>query len=101
VIGVANDRVKTLIQMFRMRRKSAKSLSAVLSAEETLGLSKVAVSFWVPGREVVMIHSYGMYGHGVSRNVVRTRAHTVSKPRKRIPHIEMKPLETITNPNYI
>ena len=84
-----------------MRRKSAKSLSAAVSVGETLELGKVAVRFWFPGRAVVKIHSYGICGHGSRQNVVRNWANTVSKPRKRNPHIEMKPLETINNPNYI
>jgi len=41
VIGVANDGVKILSQLFRMRRKSPKSLSAALSMGETLELGKV------------------------------------------------------------
>jgi hypothetical protein len=84
-----------------MRRKSAKSLTAALSVGETLEFSKVAVSFWLPGRVVVMIQSYGICGHGVRRNVIRTRAQTLSKQRKRIPHIEIKTIETVINPNYI
>jgi len=49
VIGVANDRVKILFYVFWMWPKSAKSLSAALSVGETLELSIVAVSFWLPG----------------------------------------------------
>jgi hypothetical protein len=84
-----------------MRRKSARYLSAALSIGEPLEFGKVVVRFWLPGRALVMSQSCGICGHGVRRNVTRTRAHTVSKPGKRIPHIEMKALETIINRNYI
>ena len=57
MIGVANDRVKILTHVFRTRHKSAKSLSAALNVGETLELSKVAVSFWLPGLAVSMIQS--------------------------------------------
>lgn len=70
--GVANDGVKISSQVFRMRRKSAKSLSAARSVGETLELGEVAVSFWLPGRAVVIIQSYGICGHGSCRNFVST-----------------------------
>ena len=54
MIGVANDVVKILNQVFRMRRKSAKSLSAALSVGETLEIGKVAFNF-------LASWSYGCY----------------------------------------
>jgi hypothetical protein len=73
-----------------MRRKSGKYFSAVLNVRVTLELGKLVVSFWLPRRTVVMIHSHGICGHSVGRNVIRTRAHAVSEPRKPVPRIGMK-----------